>query len=212
MDRDSIERVYSAYASVYDVLFGRVFHGSREAALRHLAPQPGERILEVGVGTGLLLPLYPPHARIVGIDLSPRMLEEARKRVDTLGLGHVELRQMDAAALDLPDDSFDTVMAAYVITAVPDHRAVMQEMIRVCRPGGRIVLLNHFTNGNGMLAACERAVSPLCTRLGFRTDLALEQVIDGWPIAVHRHEKVNPLRMWHLVECRNAKGADKPAG
>lgn len=205
MNRENIERVYSAYARVYDHLFGRVFQEGREIAMAQLAPRPNEQILEVGVGTGLLLPLYPAHCHVTGIDLSDKMLDEARKRAAALRLSHVELHHMDASDMDFDDDSFDTVVAAYVITAVPDYRAVMQEMIRVCQPGGRIVLLNHFTNGNRALAVCERLVSPLCTHLGFRTDLSVDQVLDGWPVAVQHDAKIKPLGMWHLVECLNAK-------
>lgn len=203
MNRDSIERVYSTYARVYDHIFGRVFQEGREAAMARMAPRAGEKILEVGVGTGLLLPLYPKHCEIVGIDLSDKMLEEARKRAERLEMGHVELHHMDASRMTFADDSFDTVVAAYVITAVPDYRSVMQEMVRVCRPGGRIVLLNHFTNGNRLLAACEKVISPLCTHLGFRTDLSVEQVLEGAPLNVQRHSRIKGI--WYLVECRNAK-------
>lgn len=205
MNRENIERVYSAYARVYDHLFGRVFQEGREIAMAQLAPRVGERILEVGVGTGLLLPLYPTHCHVTGIDLSDKMLDEARKRAAALRLPHVELHHMDASDMDFADDSFDTVVAAYVITAVPDYRAVMEEMIRVCRPGGRIVLINHFTNGNRALAVCEKLISPLCTHLGFRTDLSVDQVLDGWPVAVRHDARIKPLGMWHLVECLNVK-------
>ena len=101
----------------------------------------------------------------------------------------------------------DQVWIAYVVTAVPDHRAVMQEIIRVARPGARVVLLNHFVNGSGLLAVLERAVSPVCKYIGFRTDLSVGQVLEGLPLEVTRHEKVKPLKLWHLVECRNAKTA-----
>jgi phosphatidylethanolamine/phosphatidyl-N-methylethanolamine N-methyltransferase len=205
VNRESIERVYSAYARIYDRIFGRVFQEGREAAMAQLAPHAGEQILEVGVGTGLLLPLYPRHCDIVGIDLSDRMLDEARKRADALQLENIALHHMDASNMAFEDNSFDTVVAAYVITAVPDHRAVMREMIRVCRPQGRIILLNHFTNGNRLLAACEKAISPLCTHLGFRTDLSVNQVLDGWPVDIRADARIKPLGMWHLVECSNLK-------
>jgi len=207
MDAARIERVYSFYAGVYDHLFGPVFQSSREALIERLDACAGTRILEVGVGTGLLLPLYPSNVEVCGIDLAGRMIERAQARAKRLELSHIALARMDAGRMALPDDCFDTVLAAYVVTAVPDYRAVLREMLRVCRPGGRVMLLNHFTNGNGFLAACERAVSPLCTYLGFRTDLSLEQVLAGMPLAVVHHERVSPLGMWHLVECRNAKPA-----
>ncbi|MFM7840292.1 MAG: class I SAM-dependent methyltransferase, partial [Nitrospira sp.] len=141
--------------------------------MRNLDVKPGERVLEVGVGTGLSLPLYPSHCRVTGIDLSGGMLDKARERTAVQGLGHVELHQMDAGNMKFTDDSFDTVVAAYVVTAVPDYRSVVAEMIRVCRAGGRIILLNHFSNGNKLIAAVEKVISPLCKHIGFRTDLAL---------------------------------------
>ncbi|MER3423568.1 MAG: SAM-dependent methyltransferase [Nitrospiraceae bacterium] len=207
MDLQKVERVYSNYAGIYDHIFGKIFHESREAAVRQLNVKPGERILEVGVGTGLALPLYPPHCRVVAIDLSSGMLEKARKRMEAHGLTHVELLRMDAGQMEFEDDSFDTVMAAYVVTAVPDYRKVVTEMIRVCRPGGRIVMLNHFSNGNKLIAAVEKVISPLCKHIGFRTDLSLNHVLEGTSLMVARKEKVNPLRFWHLVECVNQKNA-----
>jgi phosphatidylethanolamine/phosphatidyl-N-methylethanolamine N-methyltransferase len=205
MDLTKVERVYTGYARVYNRIFGTIFQRSREAAIRDLNVQSGERVLEVGVGTGLCLPLYPASCRITGIDLSDGMLARARELVSSRGLSHVTLLRMDAGALEFPDGSFDTVVAAYVVTAVPDHRKVMSEMIRVCRPGGRIMLLNHFTHDAKLIAAFEKAISPLCKHIGFRTDLSVADVLDGWPIIMQRHEKVNPLQMWHVVECINAK-------
>ena len=205
MDLKKVERVYSAYSGIYDQTFGRIFHESRQAAVRDLNVKPGEKILEVGVGTGLALPLYPSHCRVVAIDFSAGMLEKARARAQEYRLQHVELHRMDAARMDFPDDSFDTVMAAYVVTAVPDYRGVVSEMIRVCRPGGRIIMLNHFSNGNKLIAAVEKAISPLCKHIGFRTDLSLNHVLEGTTLSVSRQEKVNPLRFWHLVECENRK-------
>ena len=205
MDPKKVERVYSAYAGVYDQIFGKIFHESREAAVRNLGVQPAERILEVGVGTGIALPYYPQTCEVVGIDLSDGMLQKAKERVNLHGLTHVTLQQMDAGDMGFPEDSFDTVMAAYVVTAVPDYRKVVIEMIRVCKPGGRIIMLNHFSNGNKVIATLERAISPFCKHLGFRTDLSLNTVLAGTTLQVLKKKKVNPLRFWHLVECVNQK-------
>src|SRR5579884_3280376 len=205
MDLEKVERVYSSYVGVYDHIFGPFFNDSREAAVRRLNVKPGEHVLEVGVGTGWALPLYPKHCRVVAIDLSTGMLEQARKRMEAHGLTHVELLRMDAGQMEFPDNTFDTVMAAYVVTAVPDHRKVVTEMIRVCKPGGRIIMLNHFSNGNKLIAAVEKVISPLCKHLGFRTDLSLNTVLEGTSLQIARKERVNPLKFWHLVECVNQK-------
>ena len=205
MNREQIERVYSNYAGVYDRLFGRVFQDSREAVVRNLSIQPAERVLEVGVGTGLCLPLYPAHCEITAIDVSDAMLQKAAARVKDQGLANVKLLQMDAGAMTFADDSFDLVIAAYVVTAVPDYRKLMSEMVRVSRPGGRLVLLNHFTQASPMIAAVEKAISPICVKIGFRTDLSVDEVIDGWPLIKERDDRVKPLGMWHVVECVNDK-------
>lgn len=205
MDLKKVEKVYTSYAGVYDRIFGKVFHEGRESAIRNLNLQPRERVLEVGVGTGLALPLYPRHCEIVGIDLSEGMLDKARERAEAQGLTHVRLQRMDAGAMEFSDDSFDTVMAAYVVTAVPDYRKVVNEMIRVCRPGGRIIMLNHFSNGNKLIAAVEKVISPITKKLGWRTDLSLTTVLEGTALQVARKQSVNPLRYWALVECVNAK-------
>ncbi len=206
MDPNKIERVYTSYAGFYDKVFGKVFHEGRESAIRNLNVQPDEHILEVGVGTGLALPMYPRHCRIVGIDLSEGMLARAKEKAEAHRLDHVQLHRMDAGAMEFTDDSFDTVVAAYVVTAVPDYRKVVNEMIRVCRPGGRIIMLNHFSNGNKVIAAVEKVISPLTKHLGWRTDLSLNTVLEGTSLQIARNQRVNPLRFWALVECVNAKG------
>ena len=205
IDREQIERVYSNYAGVYDRVFGRVFQDSREAVVRNLRVEPGERVLEVGVGTGLCLPLYPKDCDITAIDVSAAMLDKARARVEELGLSNVRLMKMDAGEMEFADSSFDIVIAAYVVTAVPDYRKLMKEMIRVSRPGGRLIMLNHFTQDSPIIAAVEKAISPICVRIGFRTDLSVDEVIDGWPLIKERDERVKPLGMWHVVECVNNK-------
>jgi len=205
MDAAKVERVYTNYAGVYDHIFGKIFHDGRAHAVRLLNLSPGERVLEVGVGTGLALPFYPRVCEVVGIDLSEGMLGKCRQRVKELRLEHVSLMKMDASAMEFADDSFDAVMAAYVVTAVPDYRKVMLEMIRVCKPGGRIILLNHFSNGNPVINALEKVLSPFCKHLGWRTDLSLATVLDGTHLTVLHKQKVNPLRLWHLVKCVNAK-------
>ena len=208
MDLAKVERVYTSYAKIYDRIFGKVFHEGRQSIIQNLNAQPHEKILEVGVGTGLALPMYPRHCQIVGIDFSEGMLDQAKQKAAEHQMSHVELHRMDAGAMEFKDDSFDTVVAAYVVTAVPDYRRVVSEMIRVCRPGGRIIMLNHFANDNKVIAAMEKVLSPLTKHLGWRTDLALQTVLDGTPLHVARKQQVNPFRLWALVECVNKKNVN----
>jgi phosphatidylethanolamine/phosphatidyl-N-methylethanolamine N-methyltransferase len=202
LNHELLERVYNGYAKRYDKIFGWVFQDGRERALSILNPRPSDRILEVGVGTGLCLPLYPTYAKVTGVDFSHGMLARAEQKV---GLKNVELKQMDVGAMTFPDSSFDVIFAAYVLPAVPDHRKAMDEMIRVCRPGGRIIFLNHLINGSGVLAFFERLISPFCAYLGFRTDMRFEDVMRDRSMDVRLVEKVGLFNMWYLVDCVNRK-------
>ena len=161
VENDFVEGVYEKLANVYDLAFGPALNPGRLRALERMQLLPGQRILEVGVGTGINATLYPRDCSIVGIDLSPSMLEKARERCRRRDAGHVRLLSMDAAALTFPDRSFDVVYAPYLISVVPDPVKVAHEMRRVCRRGGRIVILNHFRSRNPVLSRLERAISPL---------------------------------------------------
>jgi len=205
LDLARLERIYDAYAKVYDRLFGRVFDAPRKRAVEWLSAVPGERILEVGVGTGIALPMYGPGPFVVGIDFSLGMLREAQRCITSHDLRNAHIMRMDAMRMGFPDSCFDGLMAAYVITAVPDHRRLVAEMVRVCRPGGRIVIVNHLHHRNRLIAFGQRMLSPLTQWLGWRTDLSLEAVLADTPIEVVRVTTVPPFGLWYLVECRNAK-------
>ena len=206
LETHQVEKVYSSYSRFYDLVFGKIFHDSRTAAIRLLDLKPGTRILEVGVGTGLSLPFYPRDCRVIGIDLTGPMLEKGLEKIRRWQLNHIDLQKMDATYMAFADDRFDAVMAAFVMTAVPYPRRVLSEMSRVCRPGGKIVLLNHFSNHNPFVSRLEKSISSLCTRIGFRTDLALEELLEGSPLVVQQKLRVNPFRFWQTVQCINQKG------
>jgi phosphatidylethanolamine/phosphatidyl-N-methylethanolamine N-methyltransferase len=161
----TIEILYERLAPVYDVVYGLGLYHGRKLAMDRLAPMPGQRICEVGVGTGLSAMGYPATCDVVGIDLSAAMLGRARRRFARKGMSHVRLCRMDAGRLAFPDGHFDAVYAAYVINVVPDPAAVTRELVRVVRPGGRVVLLNHFANGPGHTVA-DRWLGRVATRLG----------------------------------------------
>jgi len=143
-DRSAVQSVYARLAPFYDIIYGATLEHGRRRAMRQLAPQPGDSILEVGVGTGLSALLYPRECRVAAIDLSAPMLARARTRLERHRAAHVRLCRMDAGRLAFRDGQFDAVYAPYVLNVVPDPIHVAREMRRVCRPNGRIVLLNHF--------------------------------------------------------------------
>jgi phosphatidylethanolamine/phosphatidyl-N-methylethanolamine N-methyltransferase len=201
VENDFVEGVYDKLAKVYDLVFGPTLHPGRVQAIRRMGLKTGERVLEVGVGTGINIPLYPKDCQIAGIDFSASMLEKARDRVARGAVRAVRLLQMDAADLKFPDDSFDIVYAPYLISVVPDPVKVAQEMRRVCRRGGRIVFLNHFLSPNPILSRLERMISPLTIHIGFKSDLDLPAFLaqaDLEPVSI---EKVNIPKIWSLVTC-----------
>jgi len=202
---DPSRTIYDFYSGAYDRVFGRVFQRSREAVIRNLVLGTRQRVLEVGVGTGLCLPLYPSGAVVTGIDLSEKMLRLAQERTRAERLEGVRLLVMDAGRMSFQDDCFDTVIAAYVVTAVTDYERLINEMVRVTRPGGTIIILNHFLQESRIFSAIERAISPLCRRIGFRTDLSVNDIIGQWPMRVLREDRMPPLGMWRVLVCENEK-------
>src|SRR6201995_1503281 len=168
-DRETVERAYDRWAPIYDLVFGGVFGKGRQAAIS-ATNSIGGRVLEVGVGTGISLPQYAANTRIFGTDISEAMLRKAHQRVKELGLKNVEgLAVMDAEKLEFPDNSFDVVMAQYVVTAVPNPEVALDEFARVLRPGGELIILTRVSADAGMRRFIERTLQPVVTRLGFRT-------------------------------------------
>jgi phosphatidylethanolamine/phosphatidyl-N-methylethanolamine N-methyltransferase len=206
-----VERVYGVLARVYDDFFDWALGPGRRYAVRRLGAKEGERVLEVGVGTGLTLPLYPPTCRVVGIDISEPMLDRARTRLSGLDGRSVRLERMDARAMRFSDGSFDKVFAPYVISVVPDPAAVMAECARVCRPGGTVLVVNKFQSLFPPLALLERAATPASTWIGFRMDLPVETVTRTPGLRLVRKERVNMLGLWTLLELER-EGADGTDG
>jgi phosphatidylethanolamine/phosphatidyl-N-methylethanolamine N-methyltransferase len=206
MNIETIKRTYRRYAHDYDRYFGAVLQQGRQAVIECMHCRGGERILEVGVGTGLSLPMYPSDCQVYGIDISPEMLALAHARVEREGLVQVAgLARMDGERMAFANDSIDKVVAMYVVSVVPDPARLVDEMRRVCRPGGDLYLVNHFLSDHPLLAFLERAIAPLSGYLGFRTDLSLKDLIARTRLDVVDCARVNDYGFWTLVHARNDK-------
>jgi len=178
ISEESVEKAYARWAPVYDLVFGKVFDAGRKASIA-AADRIGGRILDVGVGTGISLPDYRRDIRLVGVDYSAAMLKKAHRRVIEQKLDHVEaLAVMDAKFLGFPDAYFDAVVAQYVITAVPDPEATLDEFVRVTKPGGEIILVNHIGAERGPRKAFETGFSPVARRLGWRPEFPWRRFTD----------------------------------
>jgi phosphatidylethanolamine/phosphatidyl-N-methylethanolamine N-methyltransferase len=202
-------KLYSEFSHFYDKIFARIFYTRIAAVIRALNIPPGAKVLELGVGTGLSLDAYPPHCQVLGVDLAPDMLEHAEERIAQNGWRHITVEAMDAMNLKLPDNSFDYVMAFHVVSVVPDATRMMAEAQRVCRPGGQIVVINHFRSQKRLLAAVDRGLEPLTRRWGWHT-LARGDVFEGLPLDLERVYKTSKRSLFTIVVARNRKPA--PAG
>jgi phosphatidylethanolamine/phosphatidyl-N-methylethanolamine N-methyltransferase len=199
-------KLYYEFSHLYDRIFTRVFYPRIEGVIQSLHIPPGARVLEVGVGTGLSLSAYPAHCNVTGIDLAPEMLEQAQQKIGQNGWRHIQVMEMDALNLKLADDSFDYVMAFHVVSVVPDAGRLMQEMLRVSKPDGTVVIINHFRSRHRLLAALDRVIEPITRRLGWRT-LSQDEVLSDVPLQVVRSYKNSPRSLFTIVIGRACKAA-----
>jgi phosphatidylethanolamine/phosphatidyl-N-methylethanolamine N-methyltransferase len=205
LEKRQVQRAYELWAPAYDFIFDWIFAPGREAAIKHLELSRQHSVLEVGIGTGLNLPLYPATCRLTGIDLSQDMLDKAVERVQTLTMPDVTLKVMDATAMDFGENEFDRAIATYTISAVPDPVAALREMRRVVKPGGVIVILNHFRSERRMTGRLEDLVAPVCTRLGWKSNLAMKPLLEQVGLEPELITTVNMFNGWRLVKCVNRK-------
>ncbi|MBV9655803.1 MAG: class I SAM-dependent methyltransferase [Acetobacteraceae bacterium] len=204
LDADAVRAAYRRWAGVYDFVFGGVSAFGRRRAVALVNSLPGKHVLEVGVGTGLALPHYAPGKRITGIDLSAEMLAKARDRVEGMQLDQVEgLHEMDAEAMDLPDNAFDVAVAMFVASVVPTPRKLLAEMKRVVRPGGWLLFVNHFAAERGARWAIERALAPASHKLGWHPDFATGALFAPDDRPHVRTSPVPPLGIFTLAQLPN---------
>ncbi|MCX5891511.1 MAG: class I SAM-dependent methyltransferase [Deltaproteobacteria bacterium] len=196
-----MEKLYSFYCPFYDWVFGKLLGPGRRKAFNYISRRPDQKVLEIGVGPGSTLEFYPPRTNFVGIDISATMIDVAKKKAANLNSGsRFHLEVMDATKLDFPDNTFDMVMAAYVITTVQDPHRVCREIHRVVKPGGQIIAVNHTRSQNGSLwGRVEDVMAPVFVHLGFTTDLDVIKVMKETGINVHQTVNCNVLNTGKII-------------
>lgn len=205
MEKREIQRIYGRYASFYDAVFSRLFTPRIKRGIEGIGIRKGDRIIEVGVGTGLSLPHYPRDCTVVGIDITRKMLEKAGDKRKVLGLRHVELVQMDAENMTFPDDSFDHAVLPFVVSVVGNPERMMAEVKRITRKNGKIVVINHFCSRHRFLQGMERLFSPLFSKLGWKAAVPIELLSNHCSLNItdiSRTRNFDPYLVVHAVNTK----------
>ena len=195
-------RIYSDYASLYDKTFGKIFYNRIKHVIESLHIPPGAEVLELGVGTGTSFPAYPTNCKVMGIDLAKDMLAQARAKISKNSWSHLQVMEMDALTLTFADNSFDYVTAFHTVTVVPDPIQMLAEAQRVCKPGGKIVIVNHFTTDLPIIGSLTEALDPLTRRLGWRTKLKLEPFLQATDLTVEEIYKLSKVSLYTVIRGR----------
>lgn len=197
-------KLYTRFTHLYDKIF-YFFPRHIAKALRLVPIQPGEKILEVGVGTGLSLAAYPTHSDVTAIDVAPRMLERAQQKIEANGWKHISLLRMSALQMDFPDNSFDHVTAFHVVTVIPNPEQLMREISRVCKPKGTVVIINYFCGEGPASSFFHQMLDPFSRRMGWSYTLKLSDLLRAAPLQVEQQQKTFPLSPYTIVIARNEK-------
>ncbi len=195
-------KIYSLYSHFYDSFFGRIFHPGRQIANELMDVQPGEKILEVGVGTGISLPLYPKYAKVVGIDISQDMIKQAEKRKQELSLFNIRLSIMDASKMAFKDGCFDKAIAAHSITVILEPVETLKEMKRVCKKDAEFFFLNYTGSNNKLIAMFEKAISPILNKLGLGKAIDLEELLCSTNFKIVFRKGVNIFKLYQIIKCK----------
>ena len=207
MNHASVRRIYKVYAPFYDILVAPFFRQGQKTVVELMQCQPDENVIEIGVGTGVSLVHYPPETRICGIDISREMLSEAEKRVKKCRLNNVGLEVMDAEAMRFADNTFDKAACMHVVSVAPNPKRLMDEVKRVCKPDADIFIVNHFSNGNRLIAGAEKLLSPLSKLLGFRPRFPMQDFITSCGLDVRDTSPINLFGYWTMIHAKNNKAA-----
>lgn len=198
-------KLYSEFAPLYDKIFGKIFYSRLRRVIKALHIPNGARVLEVGAGTGTSFPAYPRHCEVIGIDLAPDMLARAEGKIRENGWTHLKVMEMDALHLEFPENSFDYVTAFHVVTVVPDPIKMIREAKRVCRPGGKIVIVNHFTSDVPLVGFLTETLDPVTRRLGWRMNLRLKPFVEAAQLKVETLYKISKVSLYTVLVGTNEK-------
>ncbi len=202
ISNETNKSVYRMYAPIYDFLFNRIFAHGRRRVIEKMAPSQHDRVLEVGIGTGLSLAMYPAETAVVGIDISEDMLDIARKKLIEKAIKNTELLVMDAQDMQFPDRSMSKIALMYVASVMPDPEKMFCEVKRVCADKGEVFILNHFTSTRPFFRALENALSGLSAKLGFRPEFGKDLFLKDQDMEVISIEPVNVMGYWHIIHLR----------
>lgn len=195
--------IYHRFARVYDAVFERMFRPRIEFGIGLLDLEPGHRVLDLGVGTGLSLAEYPTGVELIAVDIASGMLAEARQKADRFQGSKIHFARMDALDLAFPDDTFDAVFVSFVVSVVRDPARVMREIERVSKPGARVLVINHFRSQRRLLSSLEGLFNPFFVRLGWRSDLSVDELLSGSALEVHKIAKKEKIDLWTAILAEN---------